>query len=57
MKKITYIMLVFVMVLFTQCRPDNNSKNDEPNMVPITFNLPTNNGKTDFSDFLTNPYT
>ncbi|MBR5146565.1 MAG: hypothetical protein IKW54_02940 [Bacteroidales bacterium] len=57
MKKITYLMLAFVLALFTQCSPNNGNNDEESKMLPVKFTVPIDGGKSDFTDFLTNPFT
>lgn len=60
MKKLSLLLIAFSMVLFTQCDKDpieETNNTDGAKMVPISFNLPVDGSKTDFSDFLTDPNT
>lgn len=53
MRKLSLALLALVLVLFTQCEKEPLPQNNDEKMVPIRFEVPVNDGKTDFSDFLT----
>lgn len=58
MRKLSLIIIAFTLVLFTQCKKEKITENTNPvgldgKMVPITLELPVDNGaKTNFDDFL-----
>ena len=57
MKKLSTILLAFVMILFTQCKPEpetsNETNNNGGSKVTVRCSIPLNNGgKTDFTNLM-----